>query len=68
MNSLCTARTVRDYFRGILPANGTVCQVDGETFPDPEMAVNAIDLDEEDQQLLRAWEAMGEAIFAAKGW
>jgi hypothetical protein len=47
--SLCTAKTVRDYFRhGVLPEEGKECEIESRMFGAP---VEALGLSEEDAKL-----------------
>jgi hypothetical protein len=47
--SLCTAKTIRDYFRhGVLPEEGKECEVESRMFGGP---VEALSLSEEDAKL-----------------
>lgn len=68
MQSLCTMKTVRNYFAGILPENGTVCAVDNPTFPDPDEEMKGMQIGEEDRRLVEAGRRMEEVLFQARGW
>lgn len=35
VSSVCTEEVIRQYFQGVIPINGTACEVDDETFPLP---------------------------------
>jgi hypothetical protein len=50
--SLCTAKTVRDYFRdGVVPEKGKECEIESRMFNEP---VEAQGLSEDDQKLRAA--------------
>ncbi|KAF9020091.1 alpha/beta-hydrolase [Hymenopellis radicata] len=68
MQSLCTLKTIRNYYAGILPENGTVCGVDNPTFPDPDSEMKEMQMSEEDRRLVEAGRRLEKAIFQARGW
>lgn len=55
--SICVAKTVRAYFQtGVLPENGTLCEVDAKPFSKQ----TEIALDEPDQELFKATKSISE--------
>lgn len=63
--SLCTARILKDYFNdGVLPLNGTVCDVDEELFPPSEdfLLKNVPIYTSKDMDLLNAVRHVGDHI------
>jgi hypothetical protein len=57
--SICTLSVVRDYFRkGVLPAPGTVCDIDVEMFPDVSKTTRT--LAPADQELFRVGKELSD--------
>ncbi|KAJ7226696.1 hypothetical protein GGX14DRAFT_626760 [Mycena pura] len=51
----CTQKLVRDYYAGMLPENGTMCDTTYDFFPDPsEPDTSSVTLDAEDRKLLES--------------
>ncbi|KAJ7484005.1 hypothetical protein B0H11DRAFT_1196196 [Mycena galericulata] len=63
--TLCTIKLVREYYAGVLPENGTMCETSYTFFPDPSNAdANLVELtmDPEDRKLLASARVAGELL------
>ena len=59
---MCTAKAIRSYLRdGKLPDPGTVCDVKGHMFDDPQLA-DYEDLTKEERLLINAWNRVTRAF------
>jgi hypothetical protein len=67
MPSLCTTKVQRDYFAGLIPANGTRCDPDVKTFPKPEDEATAYaTLSVEEKRILEAVQKIGNYYVEAR--
>ena len=61
---MCTVKAIREYFReGKLPEKGTVCSVQSSIFNKEQATMTGVELSQEDVELLRASEMLGEEYF-----
>ncbi|KAJ7248857.1 Alpha/Beta hydrolase protein [Mycena haematopus] len=61
--TLCTRKLVREYYAGILPENGTMCDTSYTFFPDPsKQNLTFVGLSAEDTRLLNSARTVGELL------
>ncbi|KAJ7482544.1 hypothetical protein FB451DRAFT_1084919 [Mycena latifolia] len=59
----CTLRLVRDYFAGMLPENGTMCDTEYDYFPDPSAPEPALSaMNAEDKKLVESARAVAQIL------
>ncbi|THU82258.1 alpha/beta-hydrolase [Dendrothele bispora CBS 962.96] len=65
--SLCTIKTVRSFFAGEIPKNGTWCEVDVSPFPSDDEDHLVRMMSEEDRALIDAMFTIGNSMAEARG-